>query len=99
VRKLILLMFAISTAVLGCNPKMNSAAYTSKPQTFDAHQELVATKGDFFSYQFVDSGQGCTTGRHEFDDHAALCAALGDDRLNNYCAWDQRRDYYEQECH
>jgi hypothetical protein len=98
VKKLILLTFALSMAILGCNPKMDSSAYSNKPQTFDAHRELVASKGDYFKYQFADSGQGCTTGPHEFDDHADLCRALSDEPLNNYCAWEQRRDYYEQEC-
>ena len=95
-RKLILLTFALSTIFLGCNPKLNSNNDSAKPQTFNAHQELVATGGDFFSYQYLEDG--CDTGRHEFSDHVELCKALLDGPLNHWCAPRLRLDYYEQEC-
>jgi hypothetical protein len=95
-KKQILLMFALSTIFLGCNPKMNSQPYSAQTQTFDAHHELVAAGGDFYSYQFVDNG--CDTGRHEFEDHAELCRALLDDAFNHWCAWRERHEKFQQDC-
>jgi hypothetical protein len=94
VTKLILLALASSAIVLGCAPQSSPS---SEPQTFNARQELVAASGgDYFSYQYVESG--CTTGRHTFDDHAQLCRTLRDEAANNFCAFEQRRAYYAQEC-
>lgn len=92
-KKLILLMFAICTVFLGCNPKMNPESYSAKPQTFDAQQELVAAS---FSYRFSENG--CDTGAQHFTDHARLCAALIDDAFNHWCAWQERHDKYSGEC-
>lgn len=97
--KLILLALASSAIVLGCAPQSSPS---SEPQTFNASQELVAATGgsgsggDYFSYQYVESG--CSTGRHTFDDHADLCRTLRDEAANNFCAFEQRRAYYAQEC-
>ena len=92
--KAILLMLALST-IVGCNPGQGSLS--GKTQTFNAH-DMVATAQDYYSYQYVDSGQGCTTGQHEFDQHDQLCAALVNEPLNNYCAWQDRHQRYYNEC-
>jgi hypothetical protein len=95
--KLILLTFALSTLLLGCNPKMNPTdGYAAQTQSFNAGHELVALGDGYYSYQFVDGD--CTTGRHTFEQHSDLCTALFNDSLNNYCAWQQRHDDYNSEC-
>jgi hypothetical protein len=97
VTKLLLLMFVLSTVLAGCNSGMNSPeGVTGKTQTFNATKELVAAANDYYSYTYV--GDGCSTGTHSFEQHSDLCAALVNEQLNNYCAWDQRRDAYNNEC-
>jgi hypothetical protein len=53
-------------------------------------------------YQFVENG--CDTGKHEFkaDSQAEatsqMCTALQDDKLNNSCAEDLRRNEFAGKC-
>jgi hypothetical protein len=97
VGKAILLILALSTVLVGCNPGQGGQV-SAKTQIFNAGHELVATAHDYYSYQYVDSSYGCTTGQHEFDQHDQLCAALVNEPLNNYCAWQERHDRYYNEC-
>lgn len=53
-------------------------------------------KNEKFSYDLTENG--CPTGNHEFNNKAEYCAALRDDRANNYCALNLRRERYKAEC-
>jgi len=49
-----------------------------------------------YTYQYND----CSTGTHAFDSQEALCAALFDDELNNYCAYGMREERAKADgCH
>jgi hypothetical protein len=55
-----------------------------------------------FSYQFQSNG--CDTGAHEFKDtqkesaRDQACKAVHDEKLNNSCAQDLRKQYFAQNC-
>jgi hypothetical protein len=53
-------------------------------------------KSEDLSYDFEYNG--CKTGKHSFASKAAMCDALQDDFLNKGCAYDMRKDFYEQKC-
>lgn len=69
--------------------------FSSTPQIYNM-AEMVRAGGAPFSYQFSD--MDCTTGKHEFASEEEFCGALMDERLNDYCAENARREYYFAQC-
>ena len=53
-------------------------------------------KSEKFSYELTENG--CPTGSHEYTNKSDYCAALRDDRANNFCALTLRRERYKADC-
>jgi hypothetical protein len=53
-------------------------------------------KNEKFSYELTENG--CPTGAHEYSSKSEYCAALRDDRTNNYCARSLREERYKADC-
>lgn len=49
-----------------------------------------------FSYNFSENG--CSTGDKNFSSNDAMCNALKNDSLNNYCAQSQRYQKFQSSC-
>lgn len=54
------------------------------------------TSNESLSYDLKFNG--CSTGRHEFKSSEDYCNGLTDEKLNNGCAIDLRKDLYEKNC-
>ena len=50
------------------------------------------------SYKYSYEYNGCKTEEHSFEGKDAYCAGLKNDELNHFCAWELRKQTYEQEC-
>ncbi|MBI1859603.1 MAG: hypothetical protein HYR96_01630 [Deltaproteobacteria bacterium] len=50
------------------------------------------------SYEFKDNERSCSTGYHKADFQSEYCEMLGNHFLNNYCAYEARREAYRNSC-
>ncbi len=53
-------------------------------------------KQSSFSYELSENG--CSTGQKTFSSNDAMCNALKDDALNNYCAQNLRYQKFQSDC-
>ena len=49
-------------------------------------------------YKYNLSYNGCSTGEHKFSSKDAMCDALQNNSLNNYCARDLREQHFRGQC-
>jgi hypothetical protein len=100
-----LTMFFLATALVAsaCSKKENGSSSPALPVHPDSKSSDTSSARFKDSYQFEFNG--CKTGKHEFVANSSaqevtsqLCSALQDETLNNFCAADMRREYFEKKC-
>lgn len=55
-------------------------------------------KAESKTYKYEFTFNNCPTGSHSFSSLSDMCQALQNETLNQGCAQDMRRQYFEQQC-
>jgi hypothetical protein len=100
---LISLIFVLITLTfVSCGKNTSNTNSTNSVGSDIAGNNSFSSSSAAQSYQFIFNG--CDTGTHNFTDTTTtkaliqMCDALNNNSLNNYCAQNQRQQYFAEVC-